>query len=127
MAPGFALARLRSRHTGTGGYILSRRGAQTLLAIPRFNLPVDHLLFNPNNSPAFAGLAPRQLIPAVLRQQDFIGEKSDIEAFRVGMRKLSWTYARRELVRFGYDLRLLPLQAALALSRRARFIDIRTE
>ncbi|HEX3754423.1 MAG TPA: glycosyltransferase family 25 protein [Rhizomicrobium sp.] len=123
----FQLARLRSRHTGTGGYIISRRGAEKLLAMEKFNLPVDHLLFNPNNSPVFALLAPRQLIPAVLRQQDFIGEKSDIETFRKGLRKLDWTYAKRELVRFGYDLRLVPQQLALALTGRAKFVRIGTE
>jgi glycosyl transferase family 25 len=124
---GFVLGRLKSRHTGTGGYILSRRGAEKLLAIEKFNLPVDHLLFNPNNSPIFAALAPRQLIPAVLRQQDFIGEKSDIETFRKGLRKLNWTYAKRELVRFGYDLRLLPKQFAAAATGQAKFIRIGTE
>lgn len=127
VAPGFELARLRSRHTGTGGYIISRRAAEKLLAVKRFNLPVDHLLFNPNNSPEFSWLAPRQLIPAVLRQQDFIGEKSDIETFRKGFRKLDLTYVKRELVRFGYDLRLVPQQLALALSGRAKLVKIRTE
>jgi glycosyl transferase family 25 len=127
VAEGFQLARLRSRHTGTGGYVLSRRGAEKLLALPRFNLPVDHLLFNPNNSPLFKALAPRQLIPAVLRQQDFIGERSDIETFRKGLRKLSPTLVRRELKRFAYDLRLVPQQLAAALAGRARFIRIATE
>ncbi len=127
IAPGFKLARLRSRHTGTGGYIISRRAAERLLAVRLFNLPVDHLLFNPNNSPEFSWLAPRQLVPAVLRQQDFIGEKSDIETFRKGFRKFDLTYVKRELVRFGYDLRLLPQQAALALSGQAKLIEIRTE
>jgi glycosyl transferase family 25 len=127
VAPGFELARLRSRHTGTGGYIISRRAAQRLLAIKQFHLPVDHLLFNPNNSPEFSWLAPQQLIPAVLRQQDFIGEKSDIEAFRKGFRKFDVTYVKREMVRFGYDLRLVPQQLALALSGRAKLVEIRTE
>src|SRR5262249_33119430 len=48
---GFRLARMRSRHTGAAAYILSRRAAELLLTISRFDLPVDHLLFNPNNSP----------------------------------------------------------------------------
>src|SRR5579871_3551605 len=94
---GFRLARLRSRHTGAAAYILSRRAAEILLAIPRFDLPVDHLLFNPNNSKIFARLQPWQLLPVVARQQDFVGEKSDIENWRVGLRKFDLTYARREL------------------------------
>jgi glycosyl transferase family 25 len=121
---GFRLARMHSRHTGAAAYILSRRAAQILLAIPRFDLPVDHLLFNPNNSKIFARLQPWQLLPAVARQQDFIGDRSDIEGWRVGLRKFDLTYVRRELVRFGYDLKLLPVQLALLATGRARFINV---
>src|ERR1700742_1008848 len=105
---GFRLARMRSRHTGAAAYILSRRAAEKLLAISRFDLPVDHLLFNPNNSKVFHRLRPWQLLPVVARQEDFVGDKSDIERWRTGLRKFDLTYARRELIRFGYDLKLLP-------------------
>ena len=121
VAPGFQLARMHSRHTGAAAYILTREAAQKLLAVQRFTLPVDHLLFNPNNSPVFAALSPWQLLPAVARQQDFIGEKSDIEGWRVGLRKLDATYVKRELIRFGYDLKLLPKQLALLATGRAKF------
>jgi glycosyl transferase family 25 len=121
---GFRLARLRSRHTGAAAYILSRRAAELLLAIPRFDLPVDHLLFNPNNSSIFRRLEPWQLLPVVARQEDFVGEKSDIEGWRVGLRKFDVIYARRELIRFGYDLKLLPGQLALILSGKAKFVRV---
>jgi glycosyl transferase family 25 len=121
---GFRIARMHSRHTGAAAYILSRRAAQALLAIPRFDLPVDHLLFNPNNSKIFASLNPWQLLPAVARQQDFVGDKSDIEGWRVGLRKFDLTYAKRELIRFGYDLKLLPEQLALLASGKARFVKV---
>ena len=120
----FRIARMHSRHTGAAAYILSRQAADILLAIPQFDLPVDHLLFNPNNSKVFARLQPWQLLPAIARQQDFIGDKSDIESWRVGMRKFDLTYARRELIRFGYDLKLLPRQLALLAAGRARFINV---
>jgi len=121
---GFQLGRMQSRHTGAAAYILSRRAAEILLGVTRFTLPVDHLMFNPNNSPLFAHLAPWQLLPAVARQQNFVGVKSDIEATRLGMRKLDATYVKRELVRFGYDLRLLPRQLALVASGRAKFMRV---
>ena len=121
---GFRLARMRSRHTGAAAYILSRRAAERLLAIPRFDLPVDHLLFNPNNSPIFTTLRPWQLLPVVARQEDFVGDKSDIEGWRVGLRKLDAAYAKRELIRFGYDLKLLPGQLALLISGRAKFVKV---
>jgi glycosyl transferase, family 25 len=118
----FALGRMLSRHTGAAAYILSRGAAEILLAQTRFDLPVDHLLFNPNNSPLFAALAPWQLVPAIARQED---AKSDIEGTRAGLRSFNWTYVKRELIRFGYDLRLLPRQIA-ALARGAKFTAVRT-
>jgi glycosyl transferase family 25 len=121
---GFRIGRMRSRHTGAAAYILSRRAAEILLALPRFDLPVDHLLFNPNNSKLFARLSPWQMLPVVARQQDFVGDKSDIEGWRVGLRKFDLTYARRELVRFGYDLKLLPGQLALLAAGRAKFVRV---
>ena len=124
---GFRLARMHSRHTGAAAYILSRRLAEKLLTRQRFNLPVDHLLFNPNNSSLFATLAPFQLLPALARQRDFIGEKSDIEKTRVILRAFTPTYIKRELIRFGHDLKLLPRQLALAATGRAKFVRVETE
>jgi glycosyl transferase family 25 len=124
LANGFRLGAMRSRHTGAAAYILSRRAAEMLCAIARFNLPVDHLLFNPNNSPLFATLKPVQLLPAVARQQDFVGDRSDIESWRVGLRRMSLSYVKRELVRFFYDVKLLPRQLALAATGKARFVKI---
>ena len=118
----FALGRMLSRHTGAAAYILSRGGVELLLRERRFDLPVDHLLFNPNNSPLFANLSPGQLVPAIARQED---AKSDIEGTRKGLRVFGWTYINRELVRFGYDLKLLPRQLA-ALLRGAKFVAVKT-
>ncbi len=119
---GFRLGRMRSRHTGAAAYILSRRAAELLLATPRFDLPVDHLLFNPNNSKLFARLRPWQLLPTVARQQQ--EAQSDIEGTRVGLRKFDLTYVKRELIRFGYDLKLLPQQVMLLASGRAKLTRV---
>jgi glycosyl transferase family 25 len=119
----FRMGRMLSRHTGAAAYILSRRAAELLLRQARFDLPVDHLLFNPNNSKLFDSLAPWQLLPAIARQED--GEKSDIEGTRLGLRSFGWTYAKREVVRFGYDLKLLPRQIAAWL-RGAKFVAVKT-
>ena len=61
-------------------------------------------------------LSPWQLLPAIARQQDFVGDKSDIEGTRMGLRAFGLTYVKRELVRFGYDLKLLPRQLAALLA-----------
>jgi glycosyl transferase, family 25 len=121
----FRIGRMLSRHTGAAAYILSRAAAELLLRQTRFDLPVDHLLFNPNNSGLFAQLSPWQLLPAIARQEQFVGEKSDIEGTRLGLRAFGLTYVRRELVRFVYDLKLLPRQIA-ALLGGAKFVSIRT-
>ena len=121
----FTLGRMLSRHTGAAAYILSRGAALALLGETRFNLPVDHLLFNPNNSTLFEALSPWQLVPAIARQTEFVGEKSDIDGTRAGLRRWSLRYLMRELVRFGYDLRLLPLQF-IALRRGAKFVAVRS-
>ncbi|HWU54702.1 MAG TPA: glycosyltransferase family 25 protein [Rhizomicrobium sp.] len=126
IAPDFQLGRMLSRHTGAAAYILSRPAAQMLLSQNRFDLPVDHLLFNPNNSSLFAQLSPWQLVPAIARQEEFVGEKSDIEGTRVRLRSFGLTYAKRELVRFAYDLKLVPRQVA-ALLRGAKFVAMKTE
>jgi glycosyl transferase family 25 len=122
---GFQLARMLSRHTGAAAYLISRAAARLLVVQTHLDLPVDHLMFNPNNSKLFASLAPFQLLPAVARQEEFVGEKSDIEGTRKPLRTLSLTYARRELVRFGYDLRLVPRQLA-ALAGGAKFVAMET-
>ena len=121
---GFRLGRMLSRHTGGAAYILSQKAAAMLLAEARFDLPVDHLLFNPNNSKLFARLSPWQLLPAIARQEEFVGEKSDIEGTRAGLRAFGRAYVKRELVRFGYDLKLLPRQFA-ALMLGAKFVAVR--
>jgi glycosyl transferase family 25 len=122
----FGLGRMLSRHTGAAAYILSRDAAQMLLAQPRFDLPVDHLLFNPNVSPLFAPLSPWQLLPAIARQEQFVGAPSDIEGTRVKLRQMSWTYVKRELVRFGHDLKLVPRQV-IALLSGAKFVAVKTD
>jgi glycosyl transferase family 25 len=121
----FRLGRMLSRHTGAAAYILSRRAAELLLRQTCFDLPVDHVLFNPNNSKLFASLRPRQLVPAIARQEEFVGQKSDIEGTRLGLRAFGWSYLKRELVRFGSDLKLLPRQIK-ALLGGAKFTAIQT-
>lgn len=121
---GFALAPLLSRHPGGAAYILSRKAAARLAAIDRFTLPVDHLLFNPNNSPVFAELRPLQLIPAIARQRGYSGEVSDIAAWRAPYRKVTPAYIKRELIRFGYDLKLIPRQLWAVLTGKARLVEI---
>ena len=121
----FQMGRMLSRHTGAAAYILNRAAAKLLLNQTSFDLPVDHLLFNPNNSKLFTALSPWQLLPAIARQEQFVGAMSDIEGTRKGLRAFGLTYVKRELVRLLYDLRLIPRQI-LARLGGARFVAMKT-
>jgi glycosyl transferase, family 25 len=78
MVAGRQVARLRSLHAGGAAYVLSAAGARTALArFPRNTLPVDHFLFNPVAGSLFDTLRPRQVIPALVRQDDGPAGSSD--------------------------------------------------
>ena len=70
-----------SKHAGTGGYIITPNGANYLVEnSTKINIPVDHFLFNPNNSNIFKTLMPLQLYPEVIGQQ--VDQLSDIHKHR---------------------------------------------
>jgi glycosyl transferase, family 25 len=119
------LGRMRSRHTGAAAYILSREIAAQLLTWPElWTLPVDHMLFNPNTSPLAASLQPYQLTPAIARQTEDIGGRTDIDEWRTHDRDLSWRFVKREMVRAYYELRLLPGQIASLARGQAGFVRV---
>jgi glycosyl transferase family 25 len=110
---GRKIGRLRSRHTGAAAYIMSRHTAQVLVHhIGPWSLPVDHLLFNLNNSPMANVLKPHQMTPAIAHQSASLGGCTDIEEWRVMLRHFDWSYVRREIVRAYYELRPIPAQIA---------------
>ncbi|HWA89375.1 MAG TPA: glycosyltransferase family 25 protein [Rhizomicrobium sp.] len=123
---GRTLAPLLSRHTGTGGYIVSRKLAAELAAMQeKITLPVDHLLFNPNNSPAFAWIEPWQLLPAILDQREEVGGATDIHRTREATRPKGLALVKRQLRRNYYDFRLVPKQVAQVLTGRASVVKVR--
>jgi glycosyl transferase family 25 len=62
------IKRLRTRHSGSAGYIITRVGAQIVLSSGLLSLPVDHLLFNPFVSPVARHLEAYQVTPALIVQ-----------------------------------------------------------
>jgi glycosyl transferase, family 25 len=122
---GRTLAPLLSRHTGSGGYIISREKAAMLASMTdRLTLPIDHLLFNPNNSPMFDKLRPWQLLPAILDQQEAVGGTTDIHRTREATKPRGMALVKRQLRRNYYDLRLVPKQIGQVLSGRASVVKI---
>ncbi|WP_309083169.1 glycosyltransferase family 25 protein [Chelativorans sp.] len=103
------LHRLAGKHVGAGGYIVTRKGAEKLLAMSQtFNCPVDHFIFNPEQ-PSASSLETLQLCPAICIQDFFlkdpaavIGLGSDLHEERSqdrprGLMKL-WREAKRPSV-----------------------------
>jgi glycosyl transferase family 25 len=122
---GRTLAPLLSRHTGTGGYIISREKAAMLATMKeKIALPVDHLMFNPNNSPIFAWLKPWQLLPAILDQQEAVGGATDIHRTREATKPRGLSLVKRQLKRNYYDLRLVPRQVMQVLTGQARVVKV---
>jgi GR25 family glycosyltransferase involved in LPS biosynthesis len=116
------VAPLLSEYLRTGGYIISKTAAAALLATEsKLTLPIDHLLFNPNNSPIFGWLKPELLLPALIEQTEL---DSDIHGLRQRERPRGWLRVAREIVRGYYKMRGLPARImALALGR-ARYVRI---
>ncbi len=121
---GRSIAPMLSRHTGAAAYILSRAAAVELLAAERWDVPVDHLLFNPNVSALAERLRPYQLLPAIARQTVAFGGASDIQHWRLAGNIFGLALIRREIIRAYYELRLLPRQIAQIVTRQAELIRV---
>lgn len=122
---GRKIGRLRSRHTGAAAYIVSRAAAKTLVDFAEpWTLPVDHLLFNLNNSALANRLRPYQMTPAIARQSAQLGGNTDIDEWRAPHRGFDLRYVKRELVRAYFELRLLPSQAVRWLRRQSSLVRV---
>lgn len=75
----FTVARLRSRHLLSAGYIISKPAAQRMLAfMEKPSAPLDHFLFDSEFGP-FSNFAVYQTYPAMCRQ---VGLESTIDGNR---------------------------------------------
>lgn len=71
VAGGYEVHNLESIHYGTAGYVIDRDAAQMILELyPRPDIPIDHMLFNPNVSRLFGKMAIKQLFPALVRPRE---------------------------------------------------------
>lgn len=90
----FALHRLFSTGGAAAGYVISRKGAKRVLAGEEvlFDL-TDQALFNPYG-PIARDLAVRQLVPALVIQEDRLGRRAD----RIATSDLEGTRRHRDLI-----------------------------
>lgn len=76
IAAGLWVARLRSAHLGTAGYIATPAAARRLLdATECCDRALDHLIFDPA-SPLFESLVIAQMIPALCMQDQFMPKET---------------------------------------------------
>lgn len=74
--------RVKSPAWATGGYIVSKAAASTLLAVePRLHTPVDDFLFNLASSQVARMLKVYQVVPALVEQDKFIADQSASKGF----------------------------------------------
>lgn len=114
---GRSLHRLHSRTAGAACYLITREGANLILAHnQRVDMPIDHFLFSPNVSPVFSELGVAIVRPALARQRDEDEVKSDISAERRDKPKS----ILRRLRRFWFEINKTPAQV-LAMITGARW------
>ncbi len=121
---GRAVLPLLSKHSGTGGYMITQKGAARVLAHGTPNCPIDHLLFNPTLSPVARDLTTYQVEPALVIQGN---EPTDPDMVPADL-PIQWSDPerkwRRELRRGLYELSGVPSMAGGVVSARARLTHI---
>ena len=108
------ICRLKSRHSGTAGYVISRKAARQVVTAPAPSVPIDHLLFNSGVSRVAQSLSVYQISPALVRQP----EKQHLPVRLNGNRPAR--PLTRELRRGFYQLSEVPGQLARLASGRYR-------
>ena len=115
-----------SRHTGAGGYIISRHGAEIVLSFEQeIDVPIDHFLFNETVSPLFKKLRPAILVQPILWQSEAIGLGSSISISEPN--ETYWVAKKLLAVRRGFlEMRLIFWQVFLWATRRVEVVRIQT-
>lgn len=73
---GFALHRMRSRHRGSAGYVISRRAAiQLLQRTEGFRRPIDVVVFDPRDA-TMRDLRIHQAVPALCIQEHLLAARA---------------------------------------------------
>ncbi|KAB2659176.1 glycosyltransferase family 25 protein [Brucella tritici] len=119
----FTVARLRSRHLLSAGYIISKPAAQRMLAfMEKPSAPLDHFLFDSEFGP-FSNFAVYQTYPAMCRQ---VGLESTIDGNRkhAKTRPALMRLLLRETIRIYRRSRLAIIGACVNRGARKRWTPI---
>lgn len=118
-----SIAKLYSRHSGTAGYFVSRKGARKILEAKQKCFPADHLLFNVNASPLAKTLNIYQVNPALSVQgNDPKTAKKNSGSMRSVIKE---NVAMREIKRGFLELSLVPTFLWLIVSGQAKIDDVK--
>jgi glycosyl transferase family 25 len=102
-------------HYGTAGYMITRSAAERLCnQIKRTNVPIDHLLFNPNVSDFNKSSLIYQAFPAMV--------EPDVEKFQTSIQEESVptsTHWRKKLSRAYFETNRIPFLLGQYVLRRA--------
>ncbi|UWQ95275.1 glycosyltransferase family 25 protein [Rhodobacteraceae bacterium M385] len=113
---GRTLRRMRSRHSGGAGYIVTKKAARDILKAPSPNVPIDHLLFSPNVSAIARDSITFQVTPALVVQGN--EPPKDPAALPVDRGTLPESKLRKDLLRGWQEVKVMPRLLALwALGR----------
>lgn len=118
-ANGISAARLLSVHYGTGAYLITRKAAEYLVNdLRRTNMPVDHLLFNPNVSAFARRREILQAYPAIAQQAREVFESQIVDS---GAKR---TGTRERLKRLYFEVRQVPIILLMLLAGQARILKL---
>lgn len=120
---GRKIAPMLSRYPGAAGYMLTRKGAEVLLAQAPFDMTVDALLFNPMVSAPARDLKPYQIAPALIKQGNTPPDEDSFLGHAA--RKPSGELLKRQKRLRGIaELKAVPLQLLRLVTGRARLARV---
>lgn len=124
---GREVRRILSRSPGGAGYVISRAAAARVLAEPRIAMPLDHLLFSPNQSALARALRLYQVVPGLVIQGNEPAGGTPGARPGTGLRARRAHGLRRlgqKLRRGAAEVRLLPLQVWQMAVPGARLVKV---
>lgn len=120
---GRTLRPMLSRHTGSAGYIISRRAAEAALShAGRVAVPVDHFLFNATVSAFARQTRPAIVVAPLVWQMPEQGGTSDISSTRDGLAQMA--RLRRSIRRALYESRHWIIQISALALRQAQLVRL---
>lgn len=115
---------LYSKHTGAAAYIISANAASKVLMSGFPDVPIDHVLFNPNISQTAQSLSVLQVMPALATQGNEPRRSPEAATPFYEFPMTRFLKMKKALQRLWAELSPIPTYVGRILMRRARFYRI---